>query len=298
MSRAKFKSVVLSMVAVAVIAAVAVWAAVATRGGETDTGSALAGPEAVPGVPGVSEGGASEVVSDSEAASGSAAASDSPEGSATESPARSEEVEPDPVQGSDHAEGTSTGSDDVAAAKLSAVEQAGAAGLSASVPVVEPGDEETDMSPGPREESVLPMSGQQQGQMFIWYDGDREMRVWLQQDLTVNAAGDVVPREAGSDASGGSGSEVVFASESGSFMTLPGGVIVVFERELSKAEAEVFFGEVGVSMADVSKLDSLPNGWFVDTAPGLDAINLANTIADQDGVLLSSPNWKMDVAPQ
>lgn len=298
MSRARFRSAVLSMAAGAVIVAVAVWAVAATRGGEADTGSALAGSEAVPDVPWVSARGSSGVASGSEAAQGSLAASNPPEESGTESLAPSEEDESDALRGSDHTDGTSTGSDDVVAAKLPAVEQADAAGLSASLPVVESDDKEAEMPSGSQDESVPSTPAQPKGQMFIWHDGDREMRVWLQQDLTVNAAGHVVPREAGIDASGGSGAQAVFVSESGGFMTLPGGVLVVFELELSEAEAQAFFAAVGVSMANVSKLDSLPNGWLVATAPGLDSINLANTIANQAGVLLSSPNWTIDVAPQ
>ena len=267
------------------IAAV-VWAAVATRGGE-DTDSALDGS---PAAPGVSEGGISGGVPGS---------ADAPDGSptATGQPTGSEEDASAPVQTSDPAAAASGGSDR-AAAKPSEPERAVADGLAASAPVAEPGSTETGIPSGPQGGTAPSASDRQQGQVFTWHDGDREMRVWLQQDLTVNAAGEVVALEASIDASGAPGAQAVFASESGGFMTLPGGVLVVFETELSASEVEAFFAGVGVSMSKVSESDSLPNGWFVETAPGLESLNLANTIASKPGVLLSSPNWEIGVTPR
>ena len=314
MSQGKSKTAVLAFAVGAVIAA-AVWAVVATRGGDADADFTSSGsPEVpeVPEVPTLSEAGTSGGVTDSDVAPGQPEASDASSSRGVSDPETapgslaasdvaaatgSEEDVSAPVTATEPAAAPSEGSDGVAA-KPSEPEHATTNGLAASAPVAEPETTETEVDSAPQGETGQSASDLQQGQMFIWHDGDREMRVWMQQDLTVNGAGEVVALAAGSDASGVPGAQAVFASESGGLMTLPGGVLVVFEAELSASEAEAFFAEVGVSMTKVSEIDSLPNGWFVETAPGLESLNLANTIASKPGVLLSSPNWEMGVAPQ
>ena len=44
--------------------------------------------------------------------------------------------------------------------------------------------------------------------------------------------------------------------------------------------------------------DFASNAFFVETAPGLPSLFLANALAVQDGVQLSSPNWLMEVETQ
>ncbi|WP_420626626.1 hypothetical protein [Candidatus Poriferisodalis sp.] len=41
----------------------------------------------------------------------------------------------------------------------------------------------------------------------------------------------------------------------------------------------------------MTQLDYIDNGYFVETEPGFPSLNLANSLATQDGVVLSSPNW-------
>ena len=48
-------------------------------------------------------------------------------------------------------------------------------------------------------------------------------------------------------------------------------------------------------MERTSELDFLDNGFFVETEPGFPSLELANTLAGQDGVILSSPNWAREV---
>lgn len=91
----------------------------------------------------------------------------------------------------------------------------------------------------------------------------------------------------------------VFRSESsGTLMTLPGGVLLVLEATWSPAETHAFFARHQIKRSRVSALEIAPNSFFVETEPGFPSLNLANTLADQDGVRISSPNWWRDHTPK
>ena len=153
-------------------------------------------------------------------------------------------------------------------------------------------------------------TGPVQGDPYTWQDGDRTMTVQLQADLVVEkgAGGlprDVVPaNEDGTNvvrsADGQSTSDTlpVFRSESGALMTLPGGVLLVLSAEWSEAETNAFFSNNGIKMDRVSELDYVANGFFVETEPGFPSLDLANTLAVQDGVEISSPNWGREATPK
>ena len=153
-------------------------------------------------------------------------------------------------------------------------------------------------------------TGPIQGDPYTWQDGDRTMTVQLQADLVVEkgAGGlprDVVPaNEDGTNvvrsADGQSKSDTlpVFRSESGALMTLPGGVLLVLSSEWSEAETNVFFSNNGIKMDRVSELDYVANGFFVETEPGFPSLDLANALAVQDGVEISSPNWGREATPK
>ena len=143
----------------------------------------------------------------------------------------------------------------------------------------------------------------QGGQVYTYADGDRTVRVVLQPDLEVS----------GDSSNGGSGAEhivtknsarmgsgqPVFRSESsGNLMTLPGGVLLVLEAEWSEAQTQAFFARNRIALRRVSALAVAPNSFFVETAPGFPSLDLANTLADQEGVRISSPNWQREVAKQ
>ena len=84
----------------------------------------------------------------------------------------------------------------------------------------------------------------------------------------------------------------MFRSESsGTLMTLPGGVLLVLDAAWSKAETNSFFARNRIKLNRVSALDIAANSFFVETAPGFPSLDLANTLAAQDGVRISSPNW-------
>ena len=144
---------------------------------------------------------------------------------------------------------------------------------------------------------------QTQGDVYTWHDGDRTLNVVLQDDLVVQETSAITP---GTEvvARGSTESIVrlksgntqdslpVFRSQSGGgLMTLPGGVLLSLDSEWDQAQVESFFSENGISMDQVSELEFLPNGFLVNTAPGFPSLELANSLADQDGVEISSPNW-------
>ena len=142
-----------------------------------------------------------------------------------------------------------------------------------------------------------------QGRVYTWKDGDRTLRAFLQADLVVTAAGvvsaqappvakvgdAVIVRVAG--ASREAGGHPVFRSPSGALMTLPGGVLLVLDRNWGRAETAAFFARNEIAMDRVSPLGALPNGFTIDTEPGFASLDLANALAERSGVLLSSPNW-------
>ena len=132
------------------------------------------------------------------------------------------------------------------------------------------------------------------GKVYTWRDGDRTRRAFLQSDLVVreDTAARAGPRAVVRvpDAGEAEG-QPVFRSSSGALMTLPGGIILVFDRDWRKAETDAFFVSRSIAKGRVSPLRAIPNGFVVATEPGFAALELANALAGEDGVVLSSPNW-------
>ena len=153
-------------------------------------------------------------------------------------------------------------------------------------------------------------TGPIEGDPYTWQDGDRTMTVKLQTDLVVEKDSGGLPRdvlpagEGGTNAvrsaGGQSESETlpVFRSESGALMTLPGGVLLVLISEWSQGKTNAFFSNNGIKMDRVSELDYVANGFFVETGPGFPSLDLANALAGQDGVEISSPNWGREATPK
>lgn len=151
----------------------------------------------------------------------------------------------------------------------------------------------------PPEFPELPTSAQ--GQVYTWEDGDRTRQARLQSNLTLvgdqetpsedtivrrQVDGHIVRAEPGQ----GKG-QPVFRSESGALMTLPGGVLVVLDPEWDRTRVNTFFQSNQIKMSRVSPLGLLPNAYLIATEPGFPSLNLANTLAKQEGVEVSSPNW-------
>ena len=142
---------------------------------------------------------------------------------------------------------------------------------------------------------------------YTYRDGERTIRLVLEGDLVVQktsaltpddyvvvkgARNSIVRKQAGQvhDAS------PVFRSESGGgLMTLPGGVLLALDPEWDQAHVEGFFSRNGISTDWTSEVDFVPNGFLVQTDPGFPSLELANVLAGQDGVLISSPNWWREV---
>lgn len=83
----------------------------------------------------------------------------------------------------------------------------------------------------------------------------------------------------------------VFRSQSGALMTLPGGALLLLSPEWSKKQVDVFFDGHRIAPDRVSELGWIDNGFSVRTDPGFPSLELANALAGQAGVELSSPNW-------
>ena len=166
------------------------------------------------------------------------------------------------------------------------------------------------VDPGSTQKGGSGATGPVEGAPYTWQDGDRTMTVKLQADLVVekDSGGlprDVVPPDEGGtnvvrSADGQSKSDIlpVFRSESGALMTLPGGVLLVLSSEWSQAETNAFFSDNGIKMDRVSELDYVANGFFVETDPGFPSLDLANALAVQEGVEVSSPNWGREATPK
>ena len=139
---------------------------------------------------------------------------------------------------------------------------------------------------------------------YTWQDGDRALTVTLQADLVVDedastkgaagaSPGGAIVKAA--DAQGQGTGQPVFKSQSGALMTLPGGVLLVLDPEWTQTEINAFFSSNGIKLDSVTELDFLENGFFVETEAGFPSLDLANSLATKDGVILSSPNWWTEV---
>ncbi len=149
--------------------------------------------------------------------------------------------------------------------------------------------------------------GSGQGTVYTWEDGDRTLRVVLQDALVVQDNGAITP---GDDmVATGVGDSIVqkqprdiedpppvFRSESGGgLMTLPGGVLLALDPAWDEAKVDRFFTENDISPHRISELEFLENGFLIATEPGFSSLELANELAAQDGVLISSPNWSREL---
>ena len=163
--------------------------------------------------------------------------------------------------------------------------------------------------------------------VYTYRDGDRTLKVVLQEDLVLTRAslapgdssevlasvGDAVivrlrSEEPEGDDPGAAAApssaravrpadaQPVFRSESGMLMALPGGAVVIFDEAWDSARAMRFFAAEGIPRDRISPLP-LDNSYLVETEPGFPSLDLANRLAGRPGVEVSSPNWWRDVEP-
>ena len=140
------------------------------------------------------------------------------------------------------------------------------------------------------------------GRAYAWRDGTRPKTAILQPNLTVERIGataaDGTPASAYRIVAkdGAQDGLPVFRSAAGDLMMLPGGVLLVLDATWSAVQADGFLAARGIDRADVEGLRWAKNAFFVPTEPGFAALDLANALAGEAGVVLASPNWWTEAA--
>ena len=154
----------------------------------------------------------------------------------------------------------------------------------------------TESPPDPQEPSPA--------QMYTWEDGDRTLEVRLdpglvvqpdsagisREDIVASTGDGVVVRSDARESLPAKG-DPVFWSSSGELMALPGGAVIVLDPSWDATAVDEFLQRHGIDASHLTELDFVANGFFIDTEPGFPSLNLANSLAGQDGVELASPNW-------
>jgi hypothetical protein len=85
-------------------------------------------------------------------------------------------------------------------------------------------------------------------------------------------------------------------SPAGRLMALPGGVLVKFKPEWTRARIDAWIAARGWTVG--RKLAMAGNWYLVDTAPGDAALTAANAIFESGEVLAASPNWWKQTVPR
>ena len=193
---------------------------------------------------------------------------------------------PQNAAGSLAAPGSSVSLSAVTVASLPAEAAAWSPGSSAGPPAGGP-DEQDAGEPGSDGADEAPEVSCDE--TYTYWDGDAQRTVSLCSD------GGGGGGAGGSSAAGGGpadrGDRLVFRSESGVEMTLEHSIVLVLDPGWSSAEVDRFLTRNGIEPSRVSPMDWLPNGFTITTGAGIAPLVLANTLALQDGVVLSSPNW-------
>ena len=157
--------------------------------------------------------------------------------------------------------------------------------------------------------SLDDVSRSAQGAEYTWQDGRHTRRAHVQIDLVAQAeeetrSDDIVVRGGGEEhvvrrqPRHDEAALPVFRSESGEILTLPGGVLLALDASWDQARVDQFFLENGITGDRIARQQFAVHGFLVETAPGFPSLELANTLAAQDGVLLSSPNWRREESPR
>ena len=136
------------------------------------------------------------------------------------------------------------------------------------------------------------------GPVYAWHDGDRTLTVRLQSSLIAErkagasrVRSEIVRRD---EKRAGTVADPVFRSPSGALMTLPGGILLLLDPEWDQTRVDRFFADNAIARGRVSERAFGEHAFFVETEPGFPALNLANALAGQEGVLISSPNWQRE----
>ncbi len=162
------------------------------------------------------------------------------------------------------------------------------------------------LSPQQQSIQVSPASSRaspRQETVYTYEEEGRTVRIILQRDLVLLNNSDLMTGDTvvvpgpnrsiiKSESGRPPGGLPVFRSESGGgLMTLQGGVLLTLDPEWNKSQVDKFMTENNISAERISELGFIPNGFLVQTEPGLPSLELANHLAAQNGVRSSSPNW-------
>ena len=152
----------------------------------------------------------------------------------------------------------------------------------------------------PRQGPSLAASAQ--GAEYTWQDGAVTRRMRLQLDLVAqptseNRDDDVVAVDQGERSivrkqerhEQGAG-EPVFRTESGHLVTFPGGVLIMLDGEWDAAQVQSFFANHGIAMSRAEAQTFGPNAFLVSTESGFAALELANDLAVEEGVVYAVPD--------
>ena len=136
------------------------------------------------------------------------------------------------------------------------------------------------------------------GPVYTWHDGDRILTARLQTSLVAErqsgvsgARSEIVRRD---EKRADTVADPVFRSESGALMTLPGGILLLLDPEWDQARVDQFFADNGIAKGRVGERAFGEHAFFVEADPGFPSLSLANALAGQAGVLISSPNWRRE----
>ena len=149
-----------------------------------------------------------------------------------------------------------------------------------------------------------------QGAEYTWQDGPTTRRMRLQLDLVAqptseNRDDDVVAVDQGELSivrkqerhEQGAG-EPVFRTESGHLVTFPGGMLIMLDGAWDAAQVQSFFARHGIAMSRVEGQTFGPNAFLVSTESGFAALELANDLAAEEGVVYAVPDRLIGADPQ
>ena len=146
------------------------------------------------------------------------------------------------------------------------------------------------------------VAASEQGAEYTWQDGAVTRRMRLQLDLVAqptsqNRDDDVVAVDQGERSivrrqerhEQGAG-EPVFRTESGHLVTFPGGMLIMLDGAWDAAQVQSFFTNHGIDMSRVEGQTFGPNAFLVSTESGFAALELANDLAAEEGVVYAVPD--------
>ena len=155
----------------------------------------------------------------------------------------------------------------------------------------------------PDSEIPFNMSDVTEGSEVNWRDGDRTLSARIATNLIVQSnlevsLNDIVVRPGTSESivvrqsKHGDDHEPVFISSGGQLMTLPGGVVLVFDQAWGADDIVAFFERTEIAPHRIAEQTFTVNSFLIETAPGFASLHLANRLATEGGVVISVPNWK------